>query len=102
MIGQTTRLMLEQQASSPWQRLSEEGRERLRLDTLDEALGSIEQLLLDDIPRVPRLLEQRIRHIVGTVDTRLGYAVDQWGSTPRRMQEIIYTAQGVVMKRLRE
>ena len=79
------------------QRLSEQANRRLLLDALDGVLGQVEQLLLDDIPRVPRLLEDRIRPIVEAVDRRLGYDVDQFGSKPTKMQDIIFTAQSVVM-----
>jgi hypothetical protein len=94
MIRDTIRAIDEQLSG---QRLSEQAHRRLLLDALDVALGQVEQLRLDHIRHVPRLLEAQIRPVVEAVDRRLGYDVDQFGSRTSKMHDIIFTAQSVVM-----
>jgi hypothetical protein len=73
--------------------------QRLLLAALDDALDQVEGLFLDDIPEVPLLLGEQIRRVVETVDTRLGYQVDQMGASPGALQGIIFDAEALVMKR---
>jgi hypothetical protein len=76
----------------------ERTRQRLLLRALDGVLDQVEDLIVFDIPDVPPILEGRIRRVVDAVDARLGYDVDQFGSSPQKAQAIIYTAQTLVMK----
>jgi hypothetical protein len=95
MIRLTTRTI----ERAAWPRPAGPGDEARRgLDALDKALEQVEQLLLDDVREVPYLLQEEIRHVVDRVDVRLGYTIDQLGSRAVTMQDIIYTAQAIVMK----
>jgi len=73
--------------------------QRLLLAALDEALDQVEGLFLDEILEVPLLLAEQVRRVVDAVDRQLGFQVDQLGASPGALQDIIFEAEAVLMKR---